>query len=345
MKTKHVFYSLLVLLITFSGCREITVTTKINKNGSFTRTITIRGDSSELYDAGLPYPVDGTWISHVEPDTTEAGKFILAYSKTYATNDLLTAEIKNDTSWKKQLNRKIEIKKRVGLFYSYITYSETYRAANPFKTLNQQDFLTENDLKYIQAAYIPLTKQDSSLVEQAEAKMEDYLLQSISHEISNVLKEGILYLNKPYIDTSLVGLYKDSIDVKLSDWSFSQPGEFIGYFSEWTNYPEIAELNKIQPSLFDVQNQKFELIEKLIEMEGFTNEIEMPGLITATNSTNIIGNRLSWPVDSDSFLFCDYEMSAESRVINSWGFIFSGIIILTFFLVLLLKTSKNQSGI
>ena len=343
MKTKHVIYCLLFLLIAFSSCREITVKTKINNNGSFTRIVTIRGDSSDLYKPGLPYPIDSSWESHILPDTSEADKFILTYSKTYANNELLKAEIENDTSWKKQLNRKIEIKKRFGLFYSYVSFKEFYPAANPFTKLDYRNYLTNADLNILQENYVAVTKQDSLLLEKAEDKMDDYLLQSISLEIRDLLKKGILQVNNKNLDTGLVEVYRDSINIKINDWEYENPQEFIGYMKEWTNNPAFDDLYKIEPPLFEGQYQKFLFITKLIEMEGFTNEVELPGLITSTNSTQVKGNQIRWKVDADSFLVRDYEMTAESRVVNKFGFIATGVILLLFVLILFLKSKKSST--
>lgn len=342
MKTIHVIWSLLFLLITFSSCREITVTTKVNKNGSFTRIMTIRGDSSDLYKPGLPYPIDSSWESHIIPDTSEADKFILTYSKTYANNNLLNAEIENDTSWKKLLNRKIEIKKRFGLFYSYVSFRESYSAANPFTMADYSDFLSTDDLYYLDGNFIPINQADSFKIEQAEDKMEDYLLHSITLEFLTVLKEGIIGLKNPTTDTLDVEIYKDSLRVMVEKWSFNDPGEFISNFANWTGNRAYLQLNDIKPPIFEEQSQKYELIDNLVQMEGFEQQVEMPGLITSTNSVKIIGNQVSWHVDSDAFLFRDYEMTAESRVVNKFGFIATGVILLFFVLILFLKSKKSS---
>ena len=58
MKTQHIVLLLLFVIITFSACREISVTTKVNEDGSFTRIITITGDSADIFKKNLPYPID-----------------------------------------------------------------------------------------------------------------------------------------------------------------------------------------------------------------------------------------------------------------------------------------------
>ena len=74
-----------------------------------------------------------------------------------------------------------------------------------------------------------------------------------------------------------------------------------------------------------------------MEMVEYDIEVEMPGLITATNSTQLLGNTVSWHIHSLSFYFDDYEMHVESRVVNYWAFVIAGVVL---FLLLLLMIRK-----
>jgi hypothetical protein len=72
-------------------------------------------------------------------------------------------------------------------------------------------------------------------------------------------------------------------------------------------------------------------------MDAYSQTLEMPGLITETNSKSVTGNKVQWGVNPDKFLFYDYEMTVESRVVNRWAFVVSGLF---FFLVLILMFFK-----
>ena len=63
----------------------------------------------------------------------------------------------------------------------------------------------------------------------------------------------------------------------------------------------------------------------------------MPGIITETNSTNLIGNRVSWEVEADSFLLRDKVMMVESRVVNYWAFILTGLVVFGLLVLIVLK--------
>ena len=70
MKNKGLLIILLLVAFVLSSCREITVNTTGNKDGSCIRTIIITGDSSEVFKADLPYPVDNYWSQEFQSDST-----------------------------------------------------------------------------------------------------------------------------------------------------------------------------------------------------------------------------------------------------------------------------------
>ncbi len=70
MKTQNIILSLvIILLLFFSACREVTVTTKVNPDGTFTRIITVTGEDSSVFRTDLPFPVDETWARMSSKDT------------------------------------------------------------------------------------------------------------------------------------------------------------------------------------------------------------------------------------------------------------------------------------
>ena len=76
-------------------------------------------------------------------------------------------------------------------------------------------------------------------------------------------------------------------------------------------------------------------------LDGYSQVVEMPGLLTSSNSTTILGNKASWEVESYRVLFSDYELHAESRVVNYWAFILSGVVLLLLVLILVFKAFRR----
>jgi hypothetical protein len=341
MKTRNLIFGLVILIMSLSACREITVRTTVNSDGSFTRIITVSGDSADAFKKELPYPVDASWAMTSKKDTSSKGKFIVTYSKQYKNCEALKAEIGRDTSWLRQLVRPIEIRKRFGFFYSYIEYKEVYSAANKFTALPYKDHLTKEDLLWLTRRHPVRSASDTLKMKDAENKTITYLVESASAELEKILVDGILKLGDPQLDAKSVRNFHNGIRSALRQWNFQDAGSLIDSCRVWTGNKNIDHLKELQPSLLREFNRKSKFLENLLKMEEFHVEAEMPGLITGTNSSVLSGNRVSWDVFPMAFLLEDYTMVAESRVINVWAFIVSGMVLLGLISLLVVKSRKR----
>jgi hypothetical protein len=341
MKTKQILiYIAALLLISVTSCREIEVKTIVNEDGSFTRIITVTGDSSDVFKQDLPYPVDETWEKAQRKDTSDAGDYILTYTKTYENSKILNEELASDTSWRKNLDRRIDVKRGFGFFYSYLTYREVYKAANPFNLIDYREYLTEEDLIWLSGNKVALNSEDSVRIEQAEERVEKFLQEAITLEIIQVVEEGIEQLDNSSIDPKQVVLYHDSIVSMVDKWDFGSVSDFIEYYANWTGNDEVLKLYELDPPIFKEIDEDMAALEKVFEMESYRIHVEVPGLITETNSLTLKGNQVSWAVTVQSFLLRDYEMVVKSRVVNVWAFWVAGSVLLLLVIVLILKARK-----
>ncbi|MCX6303587.1 MAG: hypothetical protein NT040_01335 [Bacteroidetes bacterium] len=341
MKTRHLVFRLAILIMAFSACREITVTTTVNCDGTFSRMLTVSGDSSEAFKKELPYPVDTSWAMTSKKDTSGKGKFIVTYTKRYKDCEELKAEIGRDTSWLRQLVRQIDIRKRFGFFYSYVMYKEVYAAANPFTALPYKEYLTPEERLWLTRNHAIQGPSDSLKIKDAEEKALAYLAESATAEFEKILADGIRKLNDPRLDANRVKEFHDSISNTLKNGNFRDPGACIDSYRRWTGNSTVDRLKELQPPLFGEFNRKAGFLEHLLIMEGFHVETEMPGLITGTNSTALKGNRVSWDIFPMAFLLEDYTMEVESRIINVWAFVLSGLILLGLVSLLAVKALKR----
>lgn len=341
MKTKHLVFGLTLLVLAFSACREITVTTVVNGDGSFSRIVTITGDSSEVFKPDLPYPVDSSWVMQTGKDSADTGKFHVTYTKHYNNSEELNSEILGDTGWRRQLARRIDITKRFRFFYSYLEYKEVYSSANPFSSLPYKDYITPEEYLWITRQKPVQNHSDSARLKAAEDKVDEYLMEAATREAEKIMADGFHRLNDPRLDPKRIAEFHDSISRIFSKWDPSKLADLIGTYSKWMDNPAVLRLHELKPPVFTDFEKKLELLEQLVFMEGFRVEAEMPGLITATNSSVMKGNRVSWEVFPMAFMFEDYKMTAESRVINLWAFILSGIVLLGLVVLLVVKSMKN----
>jgi len=340
MKTQHIVLALLFVIITFSACREISVTTKVNEDGSFTRIITITGDSADLFKKkGLPYPIDDSWLMEVKHDSADTSMYV-TYTKTYSDSDLLNAEMRTDTGWMHQLDRTIEIDKRFGFFYSYLTFDETIKATNPFTLLDYKDFLSPEELQWLNIEKLPITTADTAIMEEVEGKALEFIAESYTAEITQIIEAGIKKLNDPSVNPQIVQTYHDSIFKKVTKGEFETAVVFIDSLAEWSGNQNILKIKTAEPNLFTEFDEKLQFFNRVFGMHGYHQYVEMPGLITETNSLSLKGNSVSWNVEGHAFLFTDYRMYVESRVVNYWMFALTGLLVLLLIIFLVIKAFR-----
>jgi hypothetical protein len=341
MKTRHLILSLILTFLALAGCREITVTTKVNSDGSFTRVVKVTGDSSEVFKMDLPYPVDTTWERTVKKDTGNKPGYTVIYTKFYADDDLLNLEIRNDTGWMHTLNRRVTVSKKFGFFYTFLTFNEICYATNPFRALDYKKYMSADDLLWLARRKAVTSPADSSRIKEVEDKAMAFLVESATAEIEQILKTAIVKLNDPRLNPADVPKYHDSIRDVLSKWNFKNAEELAGYYRKWTGNPAAERLGSLASTPFAGFDEKGKFIETLVALQDYREEAEMPGLITGTNSIMLKGNLVSWDVTPMAFLLEDYVMSAESRVINTWAFILTGSVLLTLVVLLVIRVVRR----
>lgn len=347
MKIKILIIATIVLLSVLSACREITVKTKVNRDGSFVRSITVAGDSTYAFSrSDLPYPVDDSWEIVAKRDTVESSKFIVTYTKTFAEDKELNEEIQKDTGWMKNIDREVEITRRFGFFNSYLRFAHVIRSAVTPNFLDYKDYLTPDDMLYIAGSKALDTPVDSTLSDEAEEKASEFIINSLAAEAEALIKDGIKQVDITGMDPALLDRYHDSIARTISDWDFeniedsSSYNEIIDLYYRWTGLEELNRLKDIDPPLFKNWEDKMLMLAKIIMMESYTQVVEMPGLITETNSVMLKGNQVSWVMNPMPLLLDGYEMYVESRIVNTWAYVFSGLVILVMIVLIILKALK-----
>ncbi|MFH1296853.1 MAG: hypothetical protein ABIJ04_06220, partial [Bacteroidota bacterium] len=296
MKTREILTILFVAVLIFSGCREITVTTQVHRDGSFTRIIRITGDSSSVFKGDLPYPVDSTWeriaVKDTSGDEESKDDYILTYTKTFGSSEELNAEIAQDAGWRERLDRHVTVRRSFGFFYSYLTFREVFQPANPFTSLSYEEYLTPDDLLWLSGQKNIISRSDSIHLHLAEEKALRFIAASVTAELEKILRDGIARLNDPTLPTSDVVRFHDSIYRYVEDWEFDQPEKLIDDLRNWTGNTAVYQLHDLTPGIFERFQQKVSFFENLIDMESYPETVEMPGLIIKTNSQMLKGNQV-----------------------------------------------------
>ncbi len=361
---------LIILIITFgiSGCLDYTITTQVNADGSLDRTYTVRGDSADIFDGSLKIPADSSWNistkweSVVKNDSSVERKYVYTARKHFANVRALNKEIYTDSSYIDKVNIRAAFEKRFRWFYTFITYRETYLMYFPFREIPVNNYLSDLELGVLMDSdeknyvfdpvkndfvrvdeknMIPkLTKQDSAEMKkreneisdkfdkwQAASIIEDYfriLLTTVNNDTTSITSSDSLKWAK---DSLTNVFFHSNLNVQTSE-------ELTDILSRITHNSHITQLYDQHKSNFNGFDYKLKYTDFF--SDDYTNEVIMPGLLINTNAKTVEGNKVTWEFDALRFYATNFEMIAESRIVNRWAIVVSGIVAAVLFVLLIL---------
>ncbi len=330
--SKIFILAFLPLLLTMLGCKkEYKTITKINPDGTCERTFIITTGSQNTDYSVLPLPYDSTWKPNWVQDTASKGDFILTAKKYFKNYDDLSGlyEKINDTNMMK-VNLKIE--KRFKWFYTYYNYDEKYNVFNLFNKVPISKYLTQKELENYLSG-----KKDEAVNE----KVKKWEERNYIEDFIDAYMKAAVKLNDPSLTEQIIKDKKEELFKMLS----GSKGDTDSLVMELNSFYK----TKANYRLKDVIDKDIKSVTKKIERMGdadgnYLNSVSMPGLIISTNADKIEGNKASWEFESRRFTIRDFEMKAESRVMNVWAVTLSAVIvflILTSLLIPVFKRRKN----
>jgi len=328
---KTIITILLVMIMT--GCKEISIRTKINTDGTVERTYTIESDS-ESNENIFPYQIDSGWKLEVKKNEDNK-KYIHTAKKIYPSLNSL----QNDSSLSMIYGRKkvkLEIDKKFRWFYTYYSYREAFHSLTVFNKIPMADFFTDEEIKDIEAG------NDTSYLKD---KVEEWQQRNFYEVLYEMLYIKAGEFNREELSQSMLKSKKEEI------------------FKEFVNTKNNMNTEEVIKSLkvvfkTDAVNQwrstidEFnELIEKELENisggDKFINDVILPGLVLNTNAKSIEGSKLTWQFAAEMFSMSNYEMYAESRTANEFAFIITAVIflgILTLLFLPVIRKRKAEKG-
>jgi hypothetical protein len=314
--------------------------------------MTAHGDSSDVVNAIFPYPQDKGWTNSISLDTNDSTKYVRSLSKYFKNSRILQEELDMDTSSWKHAHRSIEVDKSYGLFYTHIHYKEVYRPFNQFDLIKKDGYLTKKDIQLLMLSTDMLSPKDSIRYAKAEEKLIRWMTESVSAELIEALKADYLVIYPEIIDVDVLNEYEAEFRVEVEDLNLDNMSRFLRiadscfiedhYWGGVIDSSWVTQYNEHDFTAFKAFQEKAKVFFELMFTESFDVEVEMPGLITATNSQTVIGNTVSWRIEPIKFLAADYEMTVSSRVLNIWAFVIEGIIILSLIILILIRFFRNK---
>ncbi len=342
-----VLLSAVAVLISLTGCKEITTTTKIFPDGSCERTIEVPGDSAavdSVFTGPFFMPVDSTWLITHKKDTTWKTTGVKGGKKTERNDNKRNIAQKRfrkvadmNRLYEKQGKDALQVRVQAGLvrkfrwFNTFYEYTETIKPAGPYPNTPIQDFLKreELDMYYIDEDTLDL-----------DEKTEQWLWKAYFEELFAALVRASETMPDQKLTSELIRASKDSLFAafKRADSDNIENGaELTAFLAKFYRSRAVTRwkgpMDDVMKSLAKKQEFVFDL-----NSDSYENSVIMPGLIYDTNASTVEGNRAVWKYKGNRLFWEDYVMRVESRVVNGWAIWVTGGLLLAALAGLVLTT-------
>lgn len=329
MKMKYYLVLLtfvLSIILNFSGCREYKTTTKINSDGSCERTIIVKDKTVEPDSIVFPIPTDNSWKIERAKDKDDTTQTVYTATKYFDNVNEINNEYKN----KEKIGIHVNLNKRFRWFYTYYDYEEIYHSYFPFRNIPLKNFLTPHE-------YELYLKNDTTKAfkKRLEKYAEENYFEYFFDEFIKLLVRNKIEDLTPELVTSKKSIIKKHIDEygDKTEELMKYMGKVLGTKSVW----------KLRNGIDDIVKSILEKMDHFSTANGsFKNEVVIPGIILNTNAKTVEGNKVIWEFDEDRFCYEDFTMTVQSRVVNVWAFVVSGIVVLVVIVLLILPKLRRK---
>jgi hypothetical protein len=324
-----------VLLIVFSCDEPKTIVTNIvHPDGSVTRKIEMRNNENKFELSSRQVPFDSTWAVKDTCEISDKGDttWVKTAEKYFINAEEINKSYLADKGANKDISRKARFEKKFKWFNTLYRFSERVekKLSNGYPV---KDFLNPEELAYF---YSPesvtsekLGGKDSlkykALNEAIGIKTETWLLKSM-------ISEWIYEFSRLTSEKAGNDMTREALKAREDEFVKIAGGIDEKFDSLWTNgiilRKFIGENNAI--TYKTEADTALEVVTRnlFVNFKDYSVRIVMPGTIIGTNGFIDETDILLWPVKSDYFMTEEYEMWAESKVVNTWAWVVTGIFIL-----------------
>jgi len=320
----RIFLLCILTALLAGGCIDIggeyRATTRVFPDGSCEKVFEFEGDSSDVFEAVTLYPIDSTWnvvIKRGDVDTSVHSDILLTAQKRFKDMTAVNRALFSTENIVVRHNIHATFEKRFRWFFTFLTYRETYKRVDPFKNISLSDYLTGDEIALVQKSFEAESSgiPDTVDTDELEDEFEEWLEKNIFEEFFRIFLEGTEQLDDTVLTVERVRARKEEMFDSINDFlEFDAIMRGAKRTLETDDVWKVVGMNKDAFHAFD---NKLKFIVRSI-IYTCSNAVIMPGLIISTNAPAVEGNRLTWKIDNASILLADYEMQAESRIVNWW---------------------------
>ncbi len=339
--------AILLAALVLPGCLEQEVTTTIRPGGSCERMVVIRRDNPAFPEGILPSGVDSSWSRTSVRDTQSGRGYRWIFKKEFSTYEDLSSDCDESASPGK-IRVAVDIQEHFRWFYTYYEYRETYFRFSPYNLVAPSEVLTEDEI--LRYTYGDTTAALREKVDEWEARnLFEMVYDPMARKAEQLPRTGLsrrLAAHKEdFFRLLLAAVKHDRLADTLRAYASSpRSGDDLFNDGRITD-AGIDALMNLAIRVFDtdslgVLQEELRTGWKAMEetlagtgtsqanSESFVNTVIMPGTVLDTGALDVKGNTLSWKFQRSQLELHDYEMRAESRMVNFWTIVVTGLLVL-----------------
>jgi hypothetical protein len=332
------YWICLLGLTLFPACLEVETTSQINSDGSILRTITFDDDSTSIYRGNFPVPIDSTWQRTIQK--VDEKKFRLTASRLFHNVDEMNDALKG--TFGKTLQFRFSLNRSFQWFFTKYRFDETNLKYIQFDTIPMTEFLSKDEIEAWRLHEIekkPFSaKGDSLALMSAGPRFEEWERRNVFEPVFAVFLNGVRKLNNPLLTITFVEQNKDSLYTHSAEFVKGKIDTLPFVFARVLKTP-------LARRVWETNSQEFKDIKEKITLDfggSFVTNVMMPGLITGSNAQTIEGNKATWRDYKDYARVLGYTMWIESRQVNWWAVILTGVLVLALMVVLAISIVKRR---
>ena len=291
---------------------------------------------------------DSLLLTDTTSQTSSTDDFLVFASRNYKSVEEMSKEFKLKPShpWH-DMRIKHNFEKKIRFFYSYFTYKETYPQIELPCEVSIENYMSEEEADFWFTGE-PNLLQGMNGLEAREyldglgEKYEEWFARFMWHsQYGTFIVKYDMIKNPPVSEEDLIRLkdtifevsYKNNEIMKL----LNEMDVCLDEYFDTKVFSEFAEKENICDEYFGEKIFNF--------MLGNFNayQLVMPGEIIYTNGVNR-NDTLNWKLTSNRMFRGDYVIEAQSRKLNVWLLVLTGMLAMTAIAIFVYKRKKFKIG-
>ena len=334
---------ILLFLLLLPGCLDVTQSTRVRENGSLESVVTVIGDSASIHSGAFTISLDSTWRKTIAG--TSDGKFRMTASHSFGNDREMNDAMRVVPG--RTLDLTVKLEKKFRWFFETYRYSETCRSFHQFNSIPLDRYISKAEMDILMKHLIDKSQADgggdSLVIERTGKKLEAWEARNEFEALYAVLLEGVKRRHDPALTPAMVEAEKESLAAALmyqsSEVSSDAVVKKLAEVFDSTAVRKALEANAGEMQFFE-QRRNFHAS---VIANSYEIRADMPGMITATNSTSVEGSSVSWKDITNRCYIADYTMWVESRVIHWWAIFVTAAVVIGALALVVIGTIRSRS--